>query len=77
MIASGEKKEEYRDLKPFFTTRLENRHYDVVVFQNGYSADSPRIIVKYNGVKIKKGKSKWGAEKGKIYYAIQLGRVVD
>lgn len=77
MIAAGEKLEEYRDLKPFFETRLKNRHYDVVIFQNGYSPTSSRLTVEYKGVKIKTGKEQWGAVKGKLYFALQLGSVIS
>jgi hypothetical protein len=40
MIASGEKKEEYRIIKPYWNTRLENRKYDTVKFRQGYMNSS-------------------------------------
>lgn len=49
MIASGEKKEEYRDLKPYYTTRIVNWHnkmwpgYAVVEFRYGYARDAERM----------------------------------
>lgn len=49
MIASGEKEEEYRDLKPYYTTRINNWHnkmwpgYAVVEFRHGYARNAKRM----------------------------------
>jgi hypothetical protein len=53
-IASGEKKIEYRDVKPFWQSRLydangKKRSYDSIEFINGYNADAKRMITKYEG----------------------------
>ncbi len=37
MIASGEKTEEYREIKPYWNTRLYGKEFDLVKFRNGYS----------------------------------------
>ena len=82
MIASGEKKEEYRDLTTFYRRRLETgwnkpylrwRKYDIVTFYYGYAPDRPSMSFKYDGVKIGTGREEWGAEPGKEYYVIKLG----
>ncbi|RPJ29473.1 MAG: ASCH domain-containing protein [Chloroflexi bacterium] len=47
-IVSGEKTEEYRLANPYWTKRLEDRHYDFVVLLCGYPAreDRRRRIVR-------------------------------
>lgn len=87
MILSGEKKEEYREIKPYYDSRLLNycrlvalREYAYdywdnpefeVIFRNGYSSNSPRIKCK---VKCSKGygKEEWGAEPNKLYYVLKI-----
>jgi len=49
LIASGEKKIEWRDVKPYWTKRLQ-RKYDVIQFRNGYRRDSPLMQVEYKGI---------------------------
>ena len=48
MIASGEKKEEYREMKPYYTTRfhasgLYEENINECILRNGYSKKSPSI----------------------------------
>lgn len=89
MIASGEKKEEYREIKEYWVKRLgfhanvqfdiqqgvffppEVIKYDTITFHKGYSKKT--ITIKCEGIKISQGKPKWGAEKGKVYFVINLG----
>jgi hypothetical protein len=85
MIASGEKKEEYREIKPYWDKRLviENfngdkfKHFDVVVFKNGYSKDAPTITVRIKHIGLSQGKKEWGAGDGKLYYCISLGKIIN
>lgn len=51
-ILSGEKKEEYRLIKPYWIRRLGNKKYDAVVFSNGYTHDSPKITIECLGIQI-------------------------
>ena len=87
MIWSGEKQEEYREIKPYWTTRLRNeaglsesdfnRFLErglvslVVEFKNGYSSYAPRFNA---NIRLEKGtgKKEWGAEPGKEYYVLQI-----
>ncbi len=80
LIVSGVKKEEYREIKPFYTRRfhweddIKMRTYMIttdVMFRNGYSKVSPTIFCH---VCIKKGfgKKEWGAEPGKLYYVLEI-----
>ena len=52
MIASGEKTEEYREIKPYWLTRLYYAKvwFDHVLFINGYNKDSPRIEKKIESI---------------------------
>lgn len=77
MIASGEKKEEYREIKPFWTKRLTPfAQYDAVTFTLGYPpADdmSRRMTFRIKDIHIGYGKKEWGAESTTQYYVITLG----
>lgn len=76
MILSGKKKEEYRELKPYWTTRLVGKKFDIVRFKNGYSKDSPVMDVELLNKRVGFGNKKWGAESGKKYYVLMLGKVL-
>lgn len=84
MIASGEKKEEYRDYKDYWHNRLKYlrdgnwhfKNYDFVEFRNGYKKDAPKVTVKFLWCLHWVGKEEWGAEKGKWYYVIKLGEII-
>lgn len=43
-IKSGEKKEEYREVKPFWEKRL-SKEYDQILFQLGYSKNAPKMVL--------------------------------
>lgn len=71
MIASGEKKVEYRDLKDYYRKKFYNKNYTHVVFHKGYTNET--MTFRIEGIGIGEGKPEWGAEKGKNYYKIILG----
>ena len=82
MILSGEKKEEYREIKPYYTTRFKNIHLlsynelpelwrEKVIFRNGYAASSPSFIAEVR-LTIGTGNPEWGAEEGKNYYILKI-----
>lgn len=82
MIKSGEKLEEYREIKPYYRTRFYNIGLvDVyglpianevwVIFRNGYSDNSPSFSAKVS-LDINKGHVDWGAEKDKEYYVLKI-----
>ena len=88
MIFSGEKKEEYREMKEHWHRRLatkqsrctlapiEFKKYDVIEFRNGYKKDSPAMFVECKRVAMGYGIKDWGAEQ-KIVYIIYLGKVLS
>lgn len=42
LIESGQKTSEYREIKPYWINRLENKHYDTVTFQRGFTKKSTK-----------------------------------
>ncbi len=40
-IAAKTKRIEYRDQTPYWKKRLEDRHYEVIHFRNGYATKAP------------------------------------
>ena len=92
MIKFGEKKEEYREIKPYYTTRFYGRAYEhnlkngfikeklqferEIIFRNGYSNSSPTIKCK---ILLKKGygKKEWGAKPNKLYYVLKILNVEE
>lgn len=84
MILSGEKREEYRDIKPYWKKRLlfaENgcqeypKDFDIIRFKNGYQKDAREMDVKFEGLSISNGIKEWGADMSKLYYTIVLGKI--
>ena len=92
MILSGEKPEEYRELKEYWAKRLVDapepniydpkgqevnfKQFDVVVFSNGYHKDRRQMTVDFKYTDIGPGQEKWGAEQGKSYFRLHLGKVL-
>lgn len=76
MIKSGEKKEEYREIKQYYKARFatlgvgDNSKY-YILFRNGYSKNSPSIKCE---VEINQGigNPEWGAEPSKMYYVLKI-----
>lgn len=69
-ILSGRKRYEFREAKPYWTVRLENKIYDTVIFKNGYAKSAPKM--KMQLLQIKKRKYK-----GNEYYCIELGQILE
>lgn len=85
MIKDGVKKEEYRELTPYWKTRLYEsnditsnkwhltKSFDRLVFTLGYpkAGDTERRLVFKNPcIRIGTGRPEWGAEPGKTYFII-------
>jgi len=87
MILSGEKKEEYREMKDYWCRRFCGKEWykhddlsnhisffpDLVVFKNGYGKDAPTMYIECKGIKIGHGKYEWGG--GSEQFVIQLGKI--
>ena len=74
MIASGEKKEEYRQPGKWILSRLENKKYDLVEFKNGYG-DVPTIESEYLGWEYGTGNPEWGGTSERVAI-IKLGKIL-
>ena len=80
MIKSGEKKEEYREIKPYYDSRFggykilsyltPDRAYPIL-FRNGYGKNKPTIKC-YIRLEKGYGKPEWGAEPNKLYYVLKI-----
>lgn len=114
MILSGEKVEEYREIKDYWAVRflsgydMEQQHwgemlgdmqnpfrrhsgpaglmdyfgvkfkeYEIIHFVNGHGADRPSFDIEFKGFTIKRGREEWGAEKGKFYFVLNLGAILE
>ena len=82
MILSGEKKEEYREIKPYYQSRLRNEGFldqyglptlfqGRILFRNGYAGNSPSFKALCS-LDIKTGRPKWGAEPEIEYYVLKI-----
>ncbi|MCA6489113.1 MAG: ASCH domain-containing protein [Chitinophagaceae bacterium] len=77
MIKSGYKKEEYREIKPYWESRLEGKTYDFIIFKNGYSPDAPTLKVQCLGIEKKNANPDWCGGDSSLYFAIKLGSIIS
>jgi hypothetical protein len=82
MIMRLEKPEEYREIKPYWTTRLRNAgllddegkptgRIGEAVIRAGYRPESPRAGIRFL-LRIGQGRPEWGAEPGTEYYILEI-----
>jgi hypothetical protein len=86
VMVTGEKDEEYRDIKPWSDQRLLNkdrsfRQYDYVKFVQAYKADNPFFYCKFKGTKIVSNVHKKYSNGFEVHfdderYAIMLGEII-
>lgn len=89
LILSGKKKEEYREIKPYYKLRFKtifemypysyNPHgldEQKIIFRNGYSKDSPSFVAKCK-LSIGYGYPGWGAVPMNLYYVLSIGEISD
>lgn len=88
MILSGEKKEEYREIKPYWTKRLlldVGRPYkgftypkfDKVLFQLGYAKNAPTMLFEIEGLEIGNARPEWSDNWPGEVFVIELGKRLD
>lgn len=80
MIEIAVKKEEYREIKPYWTKRLVNpdgtlKRFDFVVFTYGYT--KRKMVVQCKHIYRGGGVHAWGAVPFQEYYVISLGRIIS
>ena len=83
MILSGEKLEEYREIKPYYISRFQKlwqgsliggKAERNILFRNGYGNAAPTFkatVTLTEG----EGKEEWGAVPGKKYFILQIKRI--
>lgn len=87
MILSGEKLMEYRDIKPYYTSRFKSvglldedekpsGKTTQIAFRNGYSSNSPSFIADVC-LDIVYGYRRWGGEPSKLYYGLEILKIRD
>ena len=79
MILSGEKKEEYREIKEYWTNRLfEKEKFDVISFRNGYATNAPTMIIECLGITTGIPKVKWcDLDFPEEVIIIKLGKIIE
>lgn len=72
-IASGEKKEEYRDVTPYYMSSLHRYmgNEGEIRFRAGYRKDSDTMRCKVNCF-TGYGRQEWGAEPDKLYLVLEI-----
>ena len=84
MIASGEKREEYREVKKYWIDRLyawgnmydAPREFHAVKFRNGYSKNAPTILVEWINTEVGKAKPEWSDNWQGEVFIIKLGEII-
>ena len=76
LIASGVKREEYREMKAYWHKRL-NKEYDAIIFRNGYASDSPSLKIELKEILSGIGITEWGAPENERVYILRLGKILD
>lgn len=84
MIASGEKKEEYREIKQHWMDRLwawgnlfdDPREFSAVEFKNGYGKNSPTMLVEWISTEVGKAKPEWSDNWEGDVFVIRLGSII-
>ena len=83
-IASGRKKEEYRDITPFWKSRLEQafdgktkfKKYDAIRFRRGRYGKTT-MLVECRSIYVGYGRPELGAPEGKEVYILDLGKIIN
>lgn len=80
MILEGIKKEEYREIKPYWTKRLKNflkeNPFDYIIFRNGYSYDAPSLKIELLKIEFGVSKAQW-SDKVEKCYVLHLGKIIN
>lgn len=92
MIESGAKKEEYREVKSYWSKRFVGFHHPLFSHRYGYEQCNVKgythvrfrygytkktMLFKIESITIRTGKEEWGAAPGVKYYVIKLGERIE
>ena len=76
MIESGEKREEYRAITPYWRKRIQSgKRYTHVRFHRGYTAKS--MVFRFDGLRIGNGNTQWGAPADRDVFIISSERGIN
>lgn len=82
MIQAGEKKEEYREIKPYYQVRFTSpesgrncrgynfKKFSTLILRNGYQKNAKTLVLKNPKIRIGTGRPEWGAVPGVNYFVI-------
>ena len=81
MILGGIKKEEYREIKKYWESRLMDdtesfKEFSIIRFTNGYGSDKPSFDIQWNGIRIDTGIPEWGGSNETNVFVIELGDIL-
>lgn len=79
MIKSGEKREEYREIKPYYQTRF-SKPITHIKFTNGYGHSVPSFIVELTGIRKGTPNTEWSEgvfDATEEVYILELGEIDD
>jgi hypothetical protein len=77
MIRSRVKREEYREIKPYWTKRLAGgKHFDAIRFRNGYSRSANSFTIALESIETGQGRPQWGAPLDRTVYVLKLGEML-
>jgi len=74
-IANGDKKEDFREIKPYWEKRLLERDYVFVQVKNGYGNDRPAMLFRWNGYRVSDSIEETDLGYGR-FFAIDLSRFI-
>lgn len=84
LIEKGIKREEYREIKDYYTKRFylnydgaKVKKFRYVTFYLGYQKNRPSMTFRIKLIDVGIGRPEWGAEEGKLYYIIVLGERIE
>lgn len=79
MIASGIKREEYREIKPYWSKRLmcAKQPFDKILFRNGYGKNAPKILIEFTRLESGLGIIEWGAPEAQEVFILRLGKIIS
>jgi len=85
MVLSGEMKERYLELTPYWKSRLYDetgvKPFEQVTFSNAYGLGRPSVTLKFKGVTIGEPNPEWAGEKldnlGEECFRIHLGEEIS
>lgn len=78
MILAGIKKEEYRQIKPYWNLRLlAGEPFDTITFSNGFAKNRRQFVIEFKGLQSGLGIEKWGAPLGERVHILKLGEILS